>query len=931
VTEPWERITALFGAARLLDVRDRAVFLDAICADNTDLRCEVERLLADAAPDDDFLADPPWAGAFSMPSFIALRAGDVVSGRYRVEADIASGGQALVYRAEDTLLSRPVIVKVMRASGHHSRLLKARFEREMQALSRIDHPGVVGILDVGTLADGCPFLVIQYVNGTSLRQELQGGALAPRRVVKLLSDLGSALRAAHAADVVHQDLKPENILVQRFADGTETVKLIDFGIAKIDRDGVDEGLTTVHIAGTVRYMAPEQFEGRYSAASDIYTLALVVCEMLCGSPDSRALPADLRDTVGSLIDRALAYRPEQRPSDLWQWCEQVAQAIVRPRRSRWRGRWWVPLAALAAITAGVAATQVLVRPAMPAAADRFIVPLPSSTSLAEGPGVVSVSPDGRRIAYAATPGNDPSARATRLWIRPLGSLTAEPLAAAGSAYQPFWSPDSRFIGFVDPTTGALKRIDPEGGPPQTLAERTAPGWDGLSRGAWSSRGTILFSGPDGRLYKVPENGGTAVAVTMLDASRREQAHFWPSFFPDGQHFVYLAYSSPNECVLYATSLDSPVRTKVADVVSTAEYAAGYLFYQREGTLFAQRYDEKRVKSIGDPLPVAQAIRFNREDGRAAFSVSANGVLTYATGGANDIGSLTWHDRAGNELARIGEADVYTYPRLSPDGRRLAVNRRGSDGLWDVWVVDLERGDFERVTFNEQDDYWPIVWSPDGQSIVFAARRRGKRAFDLYRHPVTAAGIDELLFESGDDKQPSGFSPDGKLLLFSRLLAGNKGIDVWALPMDGDRKPFPVVSTPYNEFAAAFSADGRSIAYAADDSGSEQIYVEPFPATGFKAQLTRDGGEWPTWSADGRTIFYSALHRTLWSVDVATSGHTIHGTTPRRLMSRPFLGSAFGSFAVSPSGDRFLLIVPAQHENESSSLQITLNWPALLHR
>ena len=197
--------------------------------------------------------------------------------------------------------------------------------------------------------------------------------------------------------------------------------------------------------------------------------------------------------------------------------------------------------------------------------------------------------------------------------------------------------------------------------------------------------------------------------------------------------------------------------------------------------------------------------------------------------------------------------------------------------------------------------------------------------------MTAAGTDELLFESDDDKQPSGFSPDGKLLLFSRLLAGKKGIDVWALPMDGDRKPFPVVSTPYNEFAAAFSADGRSIAYAADDSGSEQIYVEPFPATGFKAQLTRDGGEWPTWSADGRTIFYSSLHRTLWSVDVATNEHAIRSATPRRLMSRPFLGSAFGSFAVSPSGDRFLLIVPAQHENESRSLQITLNWPALLHR
>ena len=931
MTEDWERITALFGAARLLDTVDRAAFLDAVCARNTDLRREVERLLVDAEPCDDFLADPPWAGAFSMPAPVALRAGDVVKGRYRIEADVASGGQALVYRAEDTLLSRPVIVKVMRASRAQNQLLKARFEREMQALSRIDHPGVIGILDVGELADGCPFLVIQYVNGTSLRDDLQNGALEPRRAAKLVSDLGSALSAAHAADVVHQDLKPENILVQRFDDGSETVKLIDFGIAKVDRGSAGDGLTTVHIAGTIRYMAPEQFEGRYSPATDIYALAIVACEMLCGFPDSRALPPDIRDALGPLIDRALAYRPEQRPSDVRRWSQQVAQTIIAPRRSRWRERWWVPLAALTVIATGAGTAGVLMHPAVPSEAIRFVVPLPGSTSFAEGPGLVSISPDGRRIAFAAAPIADPSARATRLWIRPLGSLTSEPLEAAGSAHQPFWSPDSRFLGFTDPTTSALKRIDPAGGPPATLAERTAPGWDGLSRGAWSSRGTILYSGPDGRLYRVPESGGTPAAVTSLDVSRREQAHFGPSFLPDSNHFVYLAYSSPNDCVLYVSSLDSPVRTKVADVVSTAEYAAGYLFYQREGTLFAQRYDEKSLKRFGEPFPVAQSIRFNREDGRAAFSVSANGVLTYATGGADNMGSLTWLDRNGNDLGRLGDADAYTYPRLSPDGRRLAVNRRGSNGLWDVWVADIAGGEFERVTFHEQDDYWPIVWSPDGGSIVFAARRRGKTAFDLYRHAVSAAGTDELLFESSDDKQPSAFSPDGKLLLFSRLLAGNKGIDVWALPLDGDRKPFAVVSTPYNEFAAAFSPDRRWIAYVADDSGREQIYVEPFPATGFKVQLSADGGAWPTWSADGRTIFFSSLHRALWSVDVATSGGTIHGATPRRLMNRPFLGSGFGSFAVSPTGDRFLLVVPGQRETDPASLKIVLNWPALLSR
>jgi len=255
----WQRITALFGAARLLDADARVLFLDSACGGNAALRIEVERLLTDTEQEDSFLGGSArWTGGAAVSDTSGLLdPGDLVNNRYLVQERIATGGQAIVYRATDTSLSRPVILKVMRGGGGgQNRLLRARFEDERQSLARLDHPAIVGILDVGALPDGSPFLVVQYVDGVSLRQALQGGPLDPHRTASVLRQLGGALSSAHAAGIAHSDLKPENILLQRLADGSETVKLIDFGIAKIDRSGLDAGVTSVTVAGTVRYMAP---------------------------------------------------------------------------------------------------------------------------------------------------------------------------------------------------------------------------------------------------------------------------------------------------------------------------------------------------------------------------------------------------------------------------------------------------------------------------------------------------------------------------------------------------------------------------------------------------------------------------------------------------------------------------------------------------
>lgn len=331
MNQHWERVTSLFGAARALDGQARASFLDLACAGDDELRADVDSLLAADVPDDDFLSDPPWATLSSFDK-AQLEPGHVLKDRYRIDSELATGGQALVYRATDLLLARPVVIKVMKVEGRRHQWLKSRFEQERQALARIDHPGVVGILDVGDLDDGSPFLVIQYIPGISLRQALSNGPLPPARAASLLRQIGSALRGAHREGIAHRDLKPENIMLQHRDGSPETVKLIDFGIAKVDKSGIEPRTTTVMIAGTIRYMAPEQFDGDNSPASDVYSMAIVACEMISGHPDIRALPKSTRADVRTALESALAFRPAERPSDVERWSDRLADGLGEGRR-----------------------------------------------------------------------------------------------------------------------------------------------------------------------------------------------------------------------------------------------------------------------------------------------------------------------------------------------------------------------------------------------------------------------------------------------------------------------------------------------------------------------------------------------------------------------------------------------------------------------
>jgi tRNA A-37 threonylcarbamoyl transferase component Bud32 len=328
--EARSRSAGIFSATRELDAVGRAAFLDLACEGDAALRGDIEALLASDRDDNDSLTTPAADLPGTLPGVAAtFAAGQLLKARYLVEQRLAAGGQAHVYRAIDQVLGRPVVIKVMRAGFSRNRMLKARFEEEMEALSRTDHPGIVGILDVGELTDGSPFLVMQYVNGVSLRELLQSGPLVPSRAAGIVQQLAAALGAAHASGVAHHDVKPENIMVQRLSDGTETIKLIDFGIAKVDRATLEPLMTTITVAGTVRYMAPEQFQGENSPACDIYALSLVACEMLSGQPDVRAVPAKVTRRTRHLLASALALRPADRPKDVSAWGQQVASALAR--------------------------------------------------------------------------------------------------------------------------------------------------------------------------------------------------------------------------------------------------------------------------------------------------------------------------------------------------------------------------------------------------------------------------------------------------------------------------------------------------------------------------------------------------------------------------------------------------------------------------
>jgi DNA-binding winged helix-turn-helix (wHTH) protein/Tol biopolymer transport system component len=563
--------------------------------------------------------------------------------------------------------------------------------------------------------------------------------------------------------------------------------------------------------------------------------------------------------------------------------------------------------------------QYSTRPSAGEVVRSFILPPDGSsfnfTGFNAGPGL-TVSPDGRRLAFVSSTTEGKNF----LWVRALNAFTAQTLAGTEGASHPFWSPDSRFLGFF--AEGKLKKIEAEGGPALTLCD--APHGRG---GTWNRGGVIVFA-PDGSgaLHRVSDSGGISSLVTKLDETRGEVSHQWPYFLPDGQHFLYLGVGKGEMGGICVDSLDEPGSKLLLRAHSNAAYAQGYLLFVREGTLVAQPFDTQGLETAGEAFPIAEQVQKGATSTRGVFSVSEQGVLAYQTGAAARDSQLTWFDRHGKSLGVLGELAPYINPKLSPDGQRAAVTLiNPQTGRLDIWLYEVARGIRTRFTFDPAA-VRAAIWSPDGSHIIFNSDRKGNH--DLYLKGASGVDSEELLLESDLDKHPVSWSADGRFLLYQTFDPKTK-FDAWILPLGGDPKPFPFLKTEFNETFSQFSPDGRWIAYTSDESRRNEVYVLPFPGPGAKRQISTSGGQLPRWRGDGKEIFFIAPDNKLMAAEVNGQGAMFEVGTVRPLFEAQKTAPGY-FYDVTSDGQRFL-VGTAVEQRARTPITLVLNWTAELKR
>jgi Tol biopolymer transport system component len=849
-----------------------------------------------------------------------------------------------VYRARDARLGRDVALKVLPEAFSRDGERMARFEREAQVLASLNHPNIAQLYGLEEL-DGLRALVMEYVPGETLPCPVPIDEILP-----LLRQLIDALEEAHERGIVHRDLKPANIKVT--PDGK--VKVLDFGLAKAlsaDPSGSDAANSPTLateltrgpvLLGTAAYMSPEQARGRtVDKRSDIFSCGVVLYEMLTGEqafggetisdslagilkndPDLTRLPEGTPANLRWLLGRCLEKDPKKRLRDIGDARDmleaEAASAAAAPVAAPARRPvvWMAATVLLAAALATLAVRHFRETPPQQQVL-RYQIPAPEKQAVLNA----ALSPDGRRLALTTGIGNQVGT--LRLWVRPLDSLTAQPLPGTEGAINPFWSADGRAIAFY--AGGKLKKVDLLGSPPQILCD-TPRGYPG----SWNGTGVILFG--RGPIFQVSAAGGEPRAVTTLDASRQENRHLGADFLPDGRHFLYTALSAvPENHALYVGSLDSKETKRLLSASGNASYTQdatgqGYILFVRARTLLAQRFNAAQLELQGEAFPVAEnvAIEMTAEAAQvhALFSVSATGILSYQTGGNIDRRELVWFDRSGRVLGKVGEPGAYSNPALSPDDKQLAISRADPQtNLRDIWVFDLDRGSSSRLTVDRGDESNP-VWSPDGKRIAYFSTRKGLR--DIYVKDFSGAGEEQVLFESNASKQPIDWSPDGRYLIAS---------DLGALPLGSDRKPIPLRAPAGN---AHVSPDGRWMAYQSGESSRPEIYVQSFPgllagSSAGRWQVSTAGGSSPAWRRDGQELFYLDLNNRLTAVSVKTNGTVFEASLPKTLFPARVGGGRRNDYVVAANGQRFLVVQLPEQQSYSTPIEVVVNWPAAVQR
>ncbi|SPF39810.1 Serine/threonine protein kinase [Candidatus Sulfopaludibacter sp. SbA4] len=862
---------------------------------------------------------------------------------YRITAKLGEGGMGAVYRATDTKLGREVALKVLPPAFAEDAARMARFEREAQVLASLNHPNIAAIYGIEQGA-----IVMELVEGDEVK-----GPLPVETARDYARQIALALEAAHEKGVIHRDLKPANIKVT----GEGVVKILDFGLAKVAESSPPGASPTLSptlsmamtqagmILGTAAYMPPEQAKGKpVDRRGDIWAFGVVLYEMLTGrqmytgetvsetlasvikdTPDLTALPEATPPEIRRLLRRCLEKEPRRRLQAIGEARFLLEEPAEEVGQSSWQAEAPAPprRTVLPWIIAGALALTTLVAAAIAWRATRPEDRPMLRFSADLGPDAVAgvrttaaISPDGTRIAYPVR-----TSGGTQLATRLMDQSKAIVLSGTEDARDAFFSPNGQWIGFF--AGGKLKKISVQGGAPLTLCEDTAPNGD--RGGSWGEDGAIVATLDTRRIFRIPEAGGKPQLLPLKADEKDATQYRWPQILPGGEAVLVTGGTVGNfdDANIAVVSL----RTGDPKIVARGGYfgrylPSGHLIYIHQGTLFAVPFDARRFETHGTPAPVLQDMAGSPATGSGQLDFSRSGTLVYLSGGgAGDARAIAWMDAAGKKTPLFTQAGVVFTPRLSRDGKNLALTVTG-----DVFIYDPQRGAMTRITLAGSGRY--PVWTPDGKHIVYGNLAAG----GIWWTRADGSRQPERLLETPSGAVPGAFSPDGRRLAFSQPGEGTN-LDIWILPLDTadpDRpkpgKPELFLRTPAVDNEPAFSPDGRWLAYTSAELGGAQVYVRPYPAgaASGKWQISTAGGHFPIWSRTAKELFYEGYDGRIMVADYIAKGEIFSPGKPRRWSDTPILiAGSNPNLDLAPDGKRFVVFPTADTAGaDKASLHVT---------
>ena len=886
-----------------------------------------------------------------------IAVGDFV-GPYRILDKLGEGGMGQVYRATDTNLKRQVAIKVLPAALAADPERMARFQREAEILASLNHPNIAIIhgLEKG---DGFRAIVMELVAGGDLGDRTARGPIPVDEALLIARQIVDALEAAHQAGIIHRDLKPSNVKLR--PDGT--VKVLDFGLAKafdsLPADDVSVAATLTSpartvagvILGTAAYMSPEQARGLpIDRRSDVWAFGCVLYEMLTGrapfgrptvsdaiaailerDPDWTALPASTPGAVRRLLARCLAKDRQQRLRDIGDARLEIEEALApsaattpstRQPPAHQIGRWAVVVGATAAAAAVVTWTIAARRsaPQVPASgAVRFAIAPPAGYQLDINRSPVGVSRDGRSIAFAAIRGN-----VQRIYVRDVDKLEATPLQGTEGGFSPFFSPDGQWVGFF--ANYKIRKVLRSGGAPVAIADVSELAGNRSAAASWEAPDTIYFT-PDitKGIWRVSSQGGTPAEVTT--PADRELFHLWPQLLPGGKALLFSAIGAGPDAHAYVQLLDTGERKPLLRGLGTRYVPTGHLVFVQGGSIMAVPFDVSRLEVTGSAIGVVSDVieplrlRTTPAGFNPLFDVSPARTLAFLSVNRPPRHALVWVDRLGREQPVGASGGTYFTPRLSPDGRRVAVVVQGDDRD-DVWLYDVVRNFWNRFTTDGNNGF--PVWTLDGLRLAYNTDRGGPVSVDWKRLDGSAA--ETLVPSERGGSFPFSWSPDGALA----FVANRPRQDLWILRR-GSNAPTPFVSDPAVEGAPMFSPDGRAIAYVSNETGRNEIYVRPFPGPGERLTITNEGGSEPYWSPNGREVFYRNGDAMM-AVEVTTTP-TLKVAAPRLLFEKHYEASValYANYSVAADGQRFVMVKSIDEGTAPPQINVFINWSDELTR